>query len=279
MTENIKKIPRSGLIWVLCFIFTITIAYYQRKTGPTHPIYGKVQIAQETIKYKLLRTHGGDDDAKIEIAVNDTSIKAYCKFRRKNTGDEWTITELYREGSNLVASLPHQPPAGKIEYFISFNKGDQEIILTEDPVYMRFKGAVPSWILYIHILFIFSAMLFSTRTGVEAIFRGKNTYKYTVITLILFLIGGMIFGPIIQKYAFGDFWTGWPFGGDLTDNKSLVAFIFWFVAFIVVSKNKNNRTWVIIAAIVFLLTYMIPHSVLGSEYDYKEGAVKTGRTK
>ena len=279
MTTNNKNIPKSVLIWVLCVIFTLAIAYYQRKTGPSHTIRGKITFAQEAIKYKLIRTHGGDDDALIEIAVKDTSIKAQCKFRRRKAGDEWTIKEMFHNGTNLIASLPHQPPAGKIEYFIILNKGDQEVVLTEDPVIIRFKGAVPSLILIIHIALIFLAMLFSTRTGIEAIYKGKNTYKFTLITLILFFVGGLIFGPIIQKYAFNDYWTGWPFGGDLTDNKALIAFIFWLIAFIVMSRNRNNRTWVIVAAIVFVLTFLIPHSALGSEYDYSSGEVKTGRSK
>jgi len=279
MTANDKNIPKSTLIWILCIIFTLAIAYYQRKTGPTHTIRGKITFAEETVKYKLIRSHGGDDDASIEIPVKDAGISAWCKYRRKGAGDEWITQEMIIDGENRVAILPHQPPAGKIEYLISLKKGDQEVVLTEDPVNIRFKGGVPGWILILHIAFIFMAMLFSTRTGIEAIFRGKNIYKYTLITLVLFLIGGMILGPIIQKYAFGDYWTGWPFGGDLTDNKSLVAFIFWIIAFIFVSRKKNHRTWVVIAAVVFLLTYMIPHSVLGSEYDYKSGEVKTGQKK
>ncbi len=277
MTKNDKNIPKSTLIWVLCLIFTLAIAYYQRKTGPTHTIRGKITFADETIKYKLIRSHGGDDDARIEIPVKDKNIVAWCKYRRKGAGDEWISKEMDIENENRVAALPHQPPAGKIEYLISLKKGDEEVQLTETPVNIRFKGAVPAWILVLHIAFIFMAMLFSTRTGIEAIFKGKNTYKFTLITLILFFVGSLIFGPIIQKYAFGDYWTGWPFGEDLTDNKALVAFIFWLIAFIVVSRNRNNRIWVIIASIVFLLSFLIPHSILGSSYDYETGKVKTER--
>ncbi len=279
LASNYKKVPRSGLIWILCFIFTLSIAYYQRKTGPSHTIRDKITFAEETIRYKLIRTHGGESDAMIEIPVKDTTIKGVCKYRRIKAGDDWTVSGMYRDGEYLVAALPHQPPAGKIEYFIILNKGDQELQLTEDPVNIRFKGAVPPLVLIIHITLIFLAMLLSTRTGVEAIFKGKNTYKLTFITLILFFIGGLIFGPIVQKYAFGAYWAGWPFGEDLTDNKALIAIIFWLIAFIVMSRNKNNRKWVIIASVVFLLSYLIPHSILGSEYDYKSGEVKTGRLK
>ncbi|MDZ7744022.1 MAG: hypothetical protein U5Q03_20390 [Bacteroidota bacterium] len=78
----------------------------------------------------------------------------------------------------------------------------------------------------------------------------------------------MILGPIVQKYAFDVYWAGWPFGHDLTDNKTLVSFIFWLIAVFVLRKNPENRTWPIIASVVLIAIYLIPHSVLGSELDY-----------
>jgi hypothetical protein len=86
----------------------------------------------------------------------------------------------------------------------------------------------------------------------------------------------------MQYYAFDTWWTGWPVGTDLTDNKTAVAFIVWIIAAIALYKAKNPRRWVLGAAIVLIVVYLIPHSVLGSELDYKEldkqGAT-TGRTQ
>jgi hypothetical protein len=79
---------------------------------------------------------------------------------------------------------------------------------------------------------------------------------------------------MVQKFAFGAYWTGWPFGHDLTDNKTLVALLIWIVALIVQLRNKKGRAWVIAAAIILLAVYLIPHSVLGSEIDYTQVAPK-----
>jgi uncharacterized membrane protein len=78
----------------------------------------------------------------------------------------------------------------------------------------------------------------------------------------------MILGPIVQKFSFDAYWTGWPFGYDLTDNKSLIAFIFWGIALIVMSRNRQNRVWPVLASLVLLVIFLIPHSVLGSEIDF-----------
>src|SRR5690606_1176779 len=92
-------------------------------------------------------------------------------------------------------------------------------------------------------------------------------------TTLLMALGGMLFGPIVQKYAFGAFWTGFPFGTDLTDNKTLIAFIAWLVALAAVLKKdaSSHRRWFVLAAsIVTLAIYLIPHSMMGSELDYRE---------
>jgi hypothetical protein len=265
------------LLWIFSFIFTISIAYYQRKTGPTHAINDKTEFAGHTVKYKLIRSHGGDEDAKIILKNVDESIEGLIKYKRYGTDDEWVSFAMQRDGKNLTGFLPHQPPAGKLMYHLALTSGDESVLLNDEPTVIRFKGAVPAWALIPHIIIIFTAMMMSTRTGLEALIRGKKTYPYAIITMVTLLAGGLILGPIVQKYAFGAFWTGWPFGQDLTDNKTLVAFIFWAVAVWRLSRNPGNRLWPVLAMIVLLMVYLIPHSMFGSELDYSSGTVVTGK--
>jgi hypothetical protein len=74
----------------------------------------------------------------------------------------------------------------------------------------------------------------------------------------------------VQKFAFGALWTGFPFGYDLTDNKTLIAFIGWIIAIIAGRNGRPARGWVLAAAILLLIIFLIPHSLLGSELDYSE---------
>jgi hypothetical protein len=169
----------------------------------------------------------------------------------------------------LVFGIPKQPSAGKVIYLVTLiDETNKRYDLTDEPIIIRFKDPVPSFVLYPHILFMFIAMLLSTRTCFEAVAGRPRAFTLTLWTSGFFLVGGMIFGPIVQKYAFGAFWTGWPFGHDLTDNKMLVAFLFWLVALYRARKRGGGRGWIIAASIVTLLVYLIPHSVLGSEIDY-----------
>ncbi len=264
-------------LWIFSFLFTACIAYYQRTTGPTYPISGKKEIAGRMVKYKLIRTHGGDGDAEIIIKKIADNITGSLKYKRFGTNDEWVSAPMQRDGMNLVGYLPHQPPAGKVIYQVTLTSGDESVLLNAEPTVVRFKGDVPAWILIPHILLMFIAMMMSTRTGLEALAREKNTLRYAWITMVSLFIGGLLLGPVVQNYAFGEYWTGWPFGHDLTDDKTLVALIFWAIAVWRLFRKPENRTWPVVAMVVLLLVYLIPHSMFGSSLDYGSGQVMTGK--
>lgn len=259
---------RNLIFWILAIVLTLTMVIYQRMTGPTYPISGKKVIGNETVKYKLIRTYGGSDDAEISIDDPNGNLEGTITYKRFKSFDSLTTVPMQHQGGKLVAHLPHQPPAGKVEYWVKLSDGTDEVTLSEEPVVIRFKGHVPDYILIPHILLMFLAMLFSTRTGIASIAKEKRTLRYSIITTVTLIGGGIILGPIVQKFAFGAYWTGWPFGHDLTDNKTALALIFWLIAVYKLIKNPEKRGWALVAAIVMTLVYLIPHSVMGSEIDH-----------
>lgn len=261
---------KSIMLWVISFIVMASIAIYQRMTGPTYPVHGEITINSNVIDYDLPRSSSGSDDEVVKVKVPDKDISGVMDYRRYKSYDEWMTVPLDRQGDYLVARIPGQPAAGKVMYEIVLQEGENEYMLTEEPVIIRFKGNVPALFLIPHIIAMFGAMWFSLRTGLEAIFKGNNLFKLTLWTTILLTIGGAMLGPIIQYYAFGDLWTGWPLGHDLTDNKTAVAFLMWVIALWRIAKKPDRRGWAIAAAAILMAVYLIPHSVLGSELDYRE---------
>ncbi|MFH0893989.1 MAG: hypothetical protein V2A54_06095 [Bacteroidota bacterium] len=264
-----NKTLRSTIFWILAFLLTAASAIYQRMTGPTYPVNAQVKIENAEVKAKLLTSSDNDLDPELIVKSSDPSMKAKIRYKRFKSNDEWTERNMKQMGGGeLSFYLPKQPAAGKLMYQITLIKGEKEALLTEEPVVIRFKGPVPSWVLIPHIIFMFLAMFLSMRTGIQALANGQSLLAYTKWVMIFLLLGGLILGPVIQKYAFGAYWTGWPLGHDLTDNKTIVAFLFWVIAYFRLRKNPNGRWWPLIAAFVTLAIYLIPHSVLGSEIDY-----------
>jgi hypothetical protein len=284
---------KKSILWFLAIVITLAAAYYQRKTGPTYPKSINVTVNDSLYELKLVRSLGLDERSEVKLRISDTSLRARIFYKRFKTTDEYSISEfrykVYPVNSPLMnkvfkvteergffAELPQQPPAGKLQYYIEITDSKGTTTLVKDtPLVIRFKGAVPSYILTPHILFMFIAMLFSTLAGLMALIKHPLFRKYSVWTLICLIAGGMILGPIMQKYAFGEFWTVIPFGWDLTDNKTLIALIFWIIA-VAMNRKKERPLYTILAAAVLLVIFSIPHSVFGSELDYSSGKVTQG---
>ena len=284
---------KKFLLWLLAFIITLGAAYYQRKTGPTYPSRVNVTLNDSLYELKLIRSIGLDERSEVKLNIKDTSIKAVLYYKRYNTQDEYSSTvfryKVYpvnsfimnrifkiNEEKGFFADVPPQPRAGKIQYYIDLtdSKGTFSL-MKETPVVVRFKGEVPWYILSPHILIMFMAMLFSTVAGLLAIAKIPPYKKFGVWTLILLIAGGFILGPIVQKLAFDQFWTGVPIGWDLTDNKTLIALIFWILA-VVMNHKKDKPLYTILAAIVLLIVFSIPHSLFGSQLNYSTGQVTQG---
>lgn len=254
---------------MVAVVITLTSAVYQRTTGPTYPLTGEIKVNGKTIDYNLIRTQGGKTDAVIELETGDKSISGTLFWKRFRTDDEFIPVTMNYQNGKLLALLPHQPPAGKLEYYIELD-GNFKIPPGQNVV-IRFKGDVPIWILIPHVIAMFGAMLLSTRTGLEIFRKEKdNLLKLTYWTLGFLIAGGFILGPAVQLYAFDAWWTGFPFGTDLTDNKTLIALIVWLIALFMYRKSKRPNAWALTAAIVMTIVYLIPHSMFGSEIDYNK---------
>ena len=268
---KVKKV----LFWVLAVVISLGTMVYQRMTGPTYPKDYEITYNDASYKFDLPRSHGGETDCPVEIELPEP-FEARIVWRQFPTDQPWETLQMERVDGVLTAALPHQPPAGKIEYHLELMAEGNLIDLGDsENVVIRFKGDVPNWALIPHVLMMVLTVIWSMATIIFALANIPVYKKYVGVTIILLLIGGFILGPIVQKFSFGQLWTGWPFGDDLTDNKTLFALIAFLTAWFL--RKKSYSRWLAIgAALVMLAVYLIPHSMGGSELDYESGEVVTG---
>ncbi len=264
---------RHWFTWLLLFVaivITAGLGAYQRMTGPTYPVSVHERIAGAKVSASLPRTHPGDGGAPIEISVADDAIHGEIIWRRYPGSRPWQRAPLQREGKLLHVELPHQPPAGKLEYSIHLIKGEEELTLPAGTgVVIRFRGDVPAYILIPHILCMFIALCVVIRAGLSLVLREEKIERLIKWVIIFLVPGGLLLGPIVQKHAFGAYWTGWPFGDDWTDNKTLAALIAWVVAWIIAGhRPRFVRPAMGVAFAVMIAVYLIPHSANGSEIDW-----------
>ncbi len=267
-----------AVLWLTAVILMLGAVVYQRRTGPTYPKRGNLTVGGERYDYRLVRSHVSTGNARVVLPNPNTPITGDLHYKRFRTDDAFATQELDSADGELYGHLPAQPAAGKLEYFITLTTPSGDIRIPEDPadnVIIRFKDDVPLAILLPHVLFMFFAVLIGMRAGLSALFAPGGMRPLAWITLTGMTVGGMILGPIVQKYAFGEYWTGFPFGYDLTDNKMLMMWLVWVVACTTIGfrprkKEIVGRASVAIATVVMVIVYLIPHSLRGSELDYEQ---------
>jgi hypothetical protein len=264
---------KKSVSWLLAIVITLVLSIYQRMTGPTHPKSVTVELNGESYKLKLPRS-GVQQDEIVKLKDVPSDVKAQMHYRRYPTKDDYTTVDFQWKEGELQAALPVQPVAGKLQYYITVDGKDY---LKEEPLLIRFRNDVPAGILVPHILLMFGAMLFAVYTFLLVITR-KAYRKWLWITVGTLFAGGFILGPLVQHAAFGPWWAGFPYGTDLTDNKTLLSFLF-FAAALATLKWKYNK-WVVSLAVLFMIAiFSIPHSTYGSEYDYSTQQLSTEEMK
>ncbi len=260
---------RSILLWVIAVLVTLASAVWQRLSGPTYPVRVDDEVAGVAVSGELPRSQTIDTPVRIMLSV-DAPVTGTVRWRRWPTDDPWQAVPLQREGGRLVAELPGQPvKAAKISYRVTLRQGEERLVI---PTRLRFKGAVPGPVLAVHVFAMFFGMLLSSRAGLEALVRGRQLRWQTTATLLLLGMGGLMLGPVVQQYAFDAYWTGWPVGEDLTDNKLALAVLFWVIAtWRVWRGGRDGRGWALAAAVVTFVIFVVPHSLHGSTHDWETG--------
>ncbi|MBO5626498.1 MAG: hypothetical protein J5953_12015 [Prevotella sp.] len=255
---------KKSVCWFLAVIITLALSIYQRMTGPTHPKKVDIELRGDNYQIKLPRS-GVQKDEIVTLKDITAVVKSQLHYRRYPTTNDYTTVDFQWTGAAWQAALPVQPIAGKLQYYITVDGKDY---LKDEPVVIRFRNDVPAYILIPHILLMFGAMLFAVYTFLLVVTR-KEYRKWLKMTVATLFVGGFIFGPLVQHAAFGPWWTGFPYGTDLTDNKTLISFLF-FLAALATLKWKYNKWIVSLAVLVMIAVFTIPHSAYGSEYDYEK---------
>ena len=262
----------SVLLWIAAFVVTVLLAVFQRMTGPSYPIRGTEALPNgESLSYSLPRSNEGRDELRIALPAPSGATRADLEWRRYPTDEPFQSQPMTASADGeFETRIPPQPAAGKVEYRILLELADGVISIPEsEAVVARYRASVPAYVLIPHILAMFLSMLVSSRTLFEVLRPGAPRARGLVlVSMALLVVGGLMLGPIVQKFAFGAYWTGWQFGHDLTDNKTLIAFLAWLPATVLAWRRSSTRLAVTLGWVVMMGIFLIPHSARGSQLDW-----------
>jgi len=254
-------VATTRTLWIVAVLITLVLSVWQRVSGPTYPIYGHAALAGHAFGYKLERTHAGAGDHRVVLRPGVPGAIGLLTWREHQPPSAWTQQPMSPEGDALVGALPHHAAGQKVDYRVTLTSGASTVTLPSAPqATLRFRSDVPAWVLIPHIVCMLGALLLAVRVALEAFRPQPNLKLLTLRTLSATFLGGFPLGCAVSAYAFGRPWGGFPLGNDATDDKTLLAFLGWVVASVAVFRARNPRPWVIGAAIVMFLAYLVPHS-------------------
>ena len=270
-------VKRAIIVWSVTFFLTLAFLVWQKVSGPTYEVRFNETVAGARVSGELLRTHSITGDMPVTVLAPDEAVTATVVWRRYPTNDAWAQLPMQRDGQVLRATLPRQKMAGKLEYHVEMSKdGRMARVPEREAAVARYKGDVPALVLIFHVTCMIIGMFFSTSCGLTGLLGGNGSLRVlSQLSFLFLLIGGCILGPIVQKYAFDAYWTGWPLGTDWTDNKLAVGALVWLVAAWrcrpARAGQPTGRWWAVAAMLVIFVVYGIPHSIHGSTLDYESG--------
>ncbi len=259
----------KSLLLVGALVLTVVVGGYQRRTGPSWPVPVDVSLDGAEVRGELPRSHPGEGGAVVSLAA-PADVTGEIEWRRYPTKEAWTHLAMEHRDGKLTAELPHQPPAAKLEYSVRVRRGDREATFPAGgAAVIRYRGDVPAAVLVPHILCMFVSLLFAIRAGLGAAVGEARPARFIPWVIAFLIPGGLVLGPIVQKLSFGAYWTGWPFGEDWTDNKTLAVVLVWGLAWLWARRRPaRERAAVLLAVAIMLAVYFIPHSVRGSQLDW-----------
>jgi hypothetical protein len=182
------------------------------------------------------------------------------------------------------ACLPKLEKGTKIKYWITAsNVVGTKVRVPKDPEkfgVLRYKGKASNFVVGAHVVFMFGAFFFMVMSFLAAIeiLRGredkKNAVRAARWVLASSFIGGWPLGFLLNYQTFGTLWEGFPFGYDVTDNKTQVIFILWLVSLFLAwgsfigrgeEKDRLGRKAFALAIVacfvISLALFVLPHSI------------------
>jgi hypothetical protein len=138
------------------------------------------------------------------------------------------------------ACLPNFNKGTRLNYWITAATVEgMKVRVPQDPGrfgVLKYKGEASKLVIVAHVVFMFGAFFFMVMSFLAAIeiLRGredkKNAVRAARLVLACSFIGAWPLGLLLNYQTFGTLWQGFPFGHDITDNKTQFIFILWLVS-------------------------------------------------
>jgi hypothetical protein len=277
---------------VIALILTLVFASAARRLSERKPELkvieeGGIKIEHTTVVEKIGE---GDVDIQAKISIPEPAGNYRINLvYRIGEGDFISVPMQPQKKSpgSFSGVIPSQPKRTKVFYYLSVvDRQNNELTLPDRvnrlnlPFMIKFKGKVMSVVLIAHAIAMFAGIFFVFMVLFYDIdlLRGKDTLKdvgnLSLLATFFIFLGGMPLGWWVTYQTLGILWEGIPIGWDITDSKTLIIFLYWFILLYlmkgtILKKNSKLNSvsdkplgiLVLMGVILTFLLYLIPHSI------------------
>jgi hypothetical protein len=288
---------------VLAILITIALLFVARRASQR-----QVPVVTVTTTYgELTLSHtcnhvfkGDNTTADLDVIVSggllpeDAVIALYYEPRTTIAAETGSpsarIEAITIPGHGLVyrVSVPNQGRGSEFSYRFQVEDTAGRVLTTmpveenkDSPtqLWFRFEGPRSTILLIAHILCMFGSFLLMVFVLLTAFEDVKNRPvrirlgKQTLWATIILFLGTFPIGIWLEHQVYATYWTGIPFGHDITDSKALVIFIYWLVMLYLLKGSALSNDprqdvvgpmaarWIAVVGVVLSLAlYLVPHS-------------------
>jgi hypothetical protein len=288
---------------ILAVLITIALLVVARRASQR-----QVPVVVETTTYgELTLSHtcnhifkGDNTTADLDVIVSgglvpeDAVIALYYEPRPTDAAETGNpaarVEAITIPGQALVyrVVVPNQGRGSEFSYRFRLEDTAGKVLATipveeikDKPkqLWFRFEGPRSTILLIAHILCMFVSFLLMVFVLLTAFEDVKNKAvrirlgKQTLWATIILFLGTFPIGIWLEYQVYATYWTGIPFGHDITDSKALIIFIYWLVMLYLLKGSALNNDprkdligataarWTAVVGVgLSLALYLVPHS-------------------
>lgn len=280
--------------WKLGIAFVVVFLLFALSKGSTHR--RKAMVVEKLgarVVHLTTREHIGAGDAPVKAVVETAiplipgRVRLYYKIGKKGTLC-WASMGRIASSDTFVGVVPHQEKGRRAYYYLQVETPQGQVITLPDAqvpgnksILLKFKGVVNPFVTIGHVLCMFAAVFillvaFFYSFDILGGRRPVHQALKPILWALLFLfIGGFPLGWVMNAQTFGaPWWEAFPFGWDITDNKTQLVFLYWIMVLILVYRSLFTKdstrdlihpklfAWLtVLGTFLTLGIYLIPHSL------------------
>ncbi len=239
-------------------MITFLAGFLQNRLSENYPVSGSFGIEGKEVGYKLDKIYYRNNDYRFYLTTETGGINGKLQWK-KVASDKWNSSDLIDSAHILIGVIPHQQPLTRIEYLITLMKNNRQytILPGSKAVTMTFLGQVPASINFYYIFVLFGGILLAVRTGLEYFKTPGKLKILNIFTLIFFTVNAFAFQPLKKTYELGMVGKGAVPIDEIFQLSSVLLFVTWVVATVLIFNLKKNRIWALIAAIITILIFEV----------------------